>query len=273
INSLCGEGPTSDSNETCLYYQDPISNHKIGIPNSSGTFAVDGLVTATATDGMIRIYNATEGWGPKTMSGDASITNAGVVSMEAGTDGQMFIYNTVEAWGPKTLSGDATITNAGVVSLEAGTDGQLFLYNTVEAWGPKTMSGDATITNAGVVSLEAGTDGQIFIYNTVETWGPKTMSGDATISNSGTLTIGANKIGVGEAFLNTVSLIINAYAVTNSVAVEAGSYLIGTQPVSGITNDTVITRSIYTGTNWHVDINGAGEGGTDVIVNGVFFRP
>jgi len=125
INTLVGEGPTSDGFETFVYYQDVAADVHILMANTSGTLATTaGAATSlTLADTKILIGNSGGLSTPQTMSGDASITNAGVVSLEAGTDAQMFIYNATEKWGPKTISGDITFTNAGVASIGSNAVG------------------------------------------------------------------------------------------------------------------------------------------------------
>jgi hypothetical protein len=152
INTLVGEGATSDTNETTIYYADPSSDNVIIIPDDSGTITLQdgsGSLTLSGDDAQILVHNGTE-YGAQTVSGDLTITNAGVASIEAGTDAQMLIYNTGDAWGPKTLSGDVTITNAGVVSIGASKVG------TAEANinSVALMIADSTASNS--VAVESG---------------------------------------------------------------------------------------------------------------------
>jgi hypothetical protein len=87
INSICSEGATSDTNETCLEFIDPATDVKIKIGNTSGTLAISGAspVGATLTDAKILIGNsagtATEQ--SLTASGDATgtLTNAGALAL------------------------------------------------------------------------------------------------------------------------------------------------------------------------------------------------
>lgn len=119
INTLVGEGPTSDGFETYIYYQDVAADVSILMANTSGTLTVEdgsGGLTLSGADAQVLVHNGVK-YEPQSMTGDGSITNALVFSLEAGTDGQIFIYNATEKWGPKTVSGDIAFTNAGASSI------------------------------------------------------------------------------------------------------------------------------------------------------------
>ena len=126
FNTMCGEGVTSDDNETCLFYQDPTADHLIGIPNTTGTFAVDGEATATATDGMIRIYNAIEGWGPKDVTLGHAMSNSGQLTHVANTVSSADILNGTLATDDY---GDASITGPKLTANEIGS--REMFFNTI----------------------------------------------------------------------------------------------------------------------------------------------
>lgn len=104
------------------------------------------------------------------------------------SDGQILIYNSSESkWKNYTVSGDVTITNAGVTSIGAGKVLNTMI-NTV-AWSkitstPTTLSGYG-ITDATSNSL---TSAYIFVGNGSNIATGVALSGDATITNGGVLT-------------------------------------------------------------------------------------
>jgi hypothetical protein len=166
-------------------------------------------------------------------------------------------------------SGTVSLTSDAFAGALADT--QIYIGQSTGLGAAKAMSGKVAITNAGVTTLPDTTDANIFVSNAVSMQSV-TMSGDATIANSGALTIGSNKIDVTRLFYNTVTLVIAAGTAVNSVAVEAGSLLIDTQPSAGFSNDYTLIESgpsVITG-SWLVRTDAHPA---DMIVNGVFIRP
>jgi hypothetical protein len=72
------------------------------------------MISTDASSGSV-------GWNAHTLTGDVTgtMTNAGGIatSLEAGTDAQLMVNNATEGWAPKSMSGDITITNGLVASI------------------------------------------------------------------------------------------------------------------------------------------------------------
>jgi hypothetical protein len=195
-NTVVFPGTTYDAFETHLYAVDPTAYRVIALPNASGTVVLEdgsGSITLSGSDAQILIHNGTE-YQATTVSGDVTITNAGVASIEAGTDGQMLIYNATEKWGPKTISGDVTITNAGVLSIgsnkvgtaEANINSVSLNVAAGTTWNGVAVESGSTllgwyITTAGAIN------GSTFM-NTVE-WDGTTFKATISAADGGNDTI------------------------------------------------------------------------------------
>jgi len=229
--------------------------------------------TAAPTTGQIDVASSATAFTPVTMSGDATITSAGVITVTktngtsftalataavplsianggrgvstAPTAGQIDVAQSATTFGAVTMSGDATITSAGAItvtktsgtaftglataaiplsianggrgSTTAPSIGQIDVASSTTAFTPVTMSGDATITSAGVITVTktngtaftalatatvplsianggngastAPTTGQFEVAQSASAYGPVTMSGDATITSAGAITV------------------------------------------------------------------------------------
>lgn len=137
INALVGEG-TPDDFETFIYFVNATAKNTIFVPDSSGTIALTGDISSTMT-----LSNGTMLVGAGT----------GLAVETTGTDAQMFISNATEGWGPKTLSGDITITNAGVASVGNNKIGTAELnVSTVNVpIANAATSGTATVTAGSTI--------------------------------------------------------------------------------------------------------------------------
>jgi len=116
INSTFMEGPTSDAFHTVLSATDPTAINRVLLPDSSGTVALTGDISSTMalSNGTMLVGNA-----------------SGLAAETSGTDTQMFIFNSTEGWGAKTLSGDVTITNAAVSTIGDNKIGNAELNSSV----------------------------------------------------------------------------------------------------------------------------------------------
>lgn len=181
---------------------------------------------------------------------------------------------------PRQLNYCVGVTSAIQTQLDAKTTGSLadtkiFIGTSSGVGIAQTVSGDFSITNAGVGSIEAGTDAQMLIYNATDGWAPDTISGDFSINNTGVGALNANVVGASQAYTNTVTLVIAAGANSNSVSVWAGSALIDTQPVSGLTNNVSLDQTTYDNVNgvWYIGTDSNAGAAAPVVLNGVFFNP
>jgi hypothetical protein len=169
INAVCMEGSTSNTYETCLYATDPTADNNILFPDSSGTFLLESSygLALSGTDGQILVYNAlSSSFNAKTMSGDGTITNAGVYTHAAesveesmilnGTDGQILISTDAAAGSTfwQTVSGDATLTNAGAITV--GTNKinttKLFMNSVVVTVAGGAIYNSNTVSNGSVMT-------------------------------------------------------------------------------------------------------------------------
>ena len=173
--------------------------HKKEFISTGGGFSVlnDGVKTEViAQDGTIKgdIKDALA-------YGSIYIGNASGVTSELSikTDGGILIGNGTTA-EVKTLSGDATMTNAGAVTVAKIKGATLGTTTATEAnlliadgskWETVAMSGDATITKAGAVTIGNGkVTASKLSYEVVEV----TVAADGT-TGTGTVTAGSIILG------------------------------------------------------------------------------
>jgi len=241
-------------------------------------------LTVTKTNGSLLT-------GMATAAIPLSILNGGTGITTAPSAGQLLIGQTATTYGPKTLSGDATINSSGVISVatvagvapgplysvasplpvaNGGTGlntataaGDIPVAQTATSYLMKALSGDATMTLAGVVtvtkingitpggvcgggqfastisssgvptcttpgaSVPAGTLPQFVGYAGVNTGEAETLSGDATLTraSAGSYTIAVTKTG-GVAFTGlataAIPLSIANGGLGNTTAPSAG---------------------------------------------------
>jgi hypothetical protein len=101
-------------------------------------------------------------------------------------------------------------------------------------------------------------DTQLYIGQSTGLGAAKAMSGDVTITNAGVTTIGANKINVGKAFLNEVTLTVAAGTSTNTATVDSGHKLMGTyiSTLGSLNTASFANLPLYDGTNtWTMSLN------------------
>lgn len=133
------------------------------------------------------------------------------VKNAAPTDAQVLLWNNGNAdWEPVSVSGDATVTDTGAVTVTAlrghavknatPTDAQLLVWvNANSDWEPVSLSGDATVTAAGVVALKSGLHLQGQVQSDAH-WGAlhtdtdgATITFDLSVANEHTVTLGGNR--------------------------------------------------------------------------------
>jgi hypothetical protein len=187
-----------------LIFRDGSGNEYVQSPATTITPAT---VTISTGGGSPVTTTGTETLTNKTLTSPVLTTPV----ITEGTNAQIYISNGTLML-EQTVSGDATITNAGVVSLEAGTDAQMFIYNATEAWGPKTISGDITITNAGVASVGANKIG-LAEMNVTNVNVPIVAS---ATSGTATVTSGAINIGGAYAFANVDAEVANITSISGT---------------------------------------------------------
>jgi len=156
--ALAFEGATANAFETYLTVADPTTaDRTITLPDRSGTVITDGdtgTVTntmlagsialsklAALTSGNIIIGNASNIATAVPVSGDVTISNAGVVDIAAGT-----IINA-------DINANAAIAFSKLAALNSGS---ILVGNASNVAAAVVPTGDVTITNAGVTSVIAG---------------------------------------------------------------------------------------------------------------------
>ena len=153
-SSIIMEGDTSDGNETTLSFTNPTADRTVTFGDASGTVAYTESIGSTITlaDTKLLIGQSTGLAAAQTMGLDATITNAGAVTVDqidnnpvdfaTVTDGFLQIATDADngSWDAKAMSGDVTITNAGVATV---------IYNTV------TLAVAAS-TGINTVTVESG---------------------------------------------------------------------------------------------------------------------
>ncbi|MEP2279281.1 MAG: hypothetical protein ABJI11_07605, partial [Maribacter sp.] len=129
-------------------------------------------------EGQVLIGNATDEATPQPITGDATIDNAGILTISADA-----IENTMIA---ANVAGNGIIQNAtsGALDIIPGTiENQILKWNnTTEIWELGTDVGGTLL------------DGQVLIGNATNEATPQPITGDATIDNAGILTISADAI-------------------------------------------------------------------------------
>jgi len=231
------------------------------------TITSAGAVTCTKTSGVAFT-------GLATASIPLSVANGGHGSGTAPTSAQIPIAQSATAYTPQTLSGDATITNAGVITVTktggvaftglatastplsianggrgsstAPTAGQIDIAQSATVISPTTMSGDCTITSAGAITCLA-TSGTLFT-----TFAPKaspTFTGTMTFPDGSTYTTAGHNtmkaLGIGQAAGTSGG---------NPALLSVYANAAGTEPLIGVWNENTTDTSgqvglaLYTGT-------------------------
>jgi len=155
--ALAFEGSTDNAYETYLAVVDPTADRTITFPDISGTVITTGD-TGTVTSAMLAgsiafnklatlnsgnlIVGSSGGVATSvTVTGDVTISNAGVTAIAAGA-----IVNA-------DINANAAIAFSKLASL---TDGAVLIGNSSNVATAVTPTGDVTISNTGVTSISAG---------------------------------------------------------------------------------------------------------------------
>jgi hypothetical protein len=212
---------------------------------ADGSVTLAKLVSGTAA-GQIIVVGTGPGFVPAyvAMSGDATITSAGVVTVAkisgialgttTATSGNLLIADGTK-WESKAMGGDVTIVAAGTTTIGAdkvttakiaddnvtvakilqGLAGQVLMSNATPTTAWVTISGDASITSGGVLTVAkingnllgatTPTSGNLLVANG-SSWVSVPTSGDVTIVTGGATTIGAGKVTGGMIAADAVTL-------------------------------------------------------------------
>ena len=144
--SLVFEGTDADSSTTTLSVIDPDADRTINLPNISGTLITSGdtnTVTSTMVDGSLTNNNLAAG---------ASIAHNKLASLTAAS---ILIGNSSNVPTEVTVTGDISITNAGVTSIGDGKIDNDMVSTTAAIDGSKITA--ASTTAYGTVQLNNST--------------------------------------------------------------------------------------------------------------------
>lgn len=155
--ALAFEGATDNAYEIYLAADDATADRTITLPDCSGTVITSGD-TGTVTSAML--------------AGSIALTKLAAV-----TSGNIIVGNAANQAASVAMSGDATISNAGVLDIAAGaivnadinasagiafsklaslSSGAVLVGNASNVAAAVTPTGDVTISNTGVTSIAAG---------------------------------------------------------------------------------------------------------------------
>jgi hypothetical protein len=244
---------------------------------------------------------------------------AGSNSGLALTNGHIFVGDASNIATDVAMTGDITITNAGVTAIGAGVivnadinaaaaiaysklaalpSAQILVGSAGNVATAVAMTGDVTITNAGVTAIGAGiivnadinaaaaidfsklaalTSGNILVGSAGNVAASVAMSGDITISNAGVTAIGAGKVllamlgtGITPAavikFMNEVTTVggaaAEAFTVTGAVGATDRAFV---QLVAPGSNTVSVLYAVVTDNTLTVTFSG--NPGNDAIIN------
>ena len=204
--------------------------HKKEFISTGGGFSVlnDGVKTEViAQDGTIKgdIKEALA-------QGSIYIGNSSGITSELSvkTDGGILVGNGTTA-EVKTLSGDATMTNAGAVTVAKIKGATLGTTTATEAnlliadgskWETVAMSGDATITKAGAVTIGNGkVTASKLSYEVVEvTVAAEGTTGTGTVT-AGSIILGCYPISNQDQFVDSIAVSETTLTITLAAAATA----------------------------------------------------
>lgn len=158
------------SDEECLTYESTTGDFEWQSCAAASLANLDDLndvTIATPASGHILIYDGTDSFDNKAVSGDITITNNGV-----------------------TAIGDDKVTEADLKAVDTPNDEEFLTYETTTGdfeW--QTVAAD----NLSDVTVSTPADGQLFVYDT-NAFVNKAASGDLTLAASGAFSIGNDKI-------------------------------------------------------------------------------
>lgn len=245
-----------------------------GTASWSSKYSSQGL-TPALSNGNIFVGNSSNIAAAVVMSGDATISNSGVVALRtAGTPGT-YLTAITDSNG-RVTSGNNTLSNAN-----------FWLGSGSSVATPVVMSGDATMNNAGSVSLKTmspGVGGLSYLAVVTDANGrvtsgnntlastdfwlgngsniatPVTLSGDATLGNSGVIALKTMSPGVGGVAYGGVVTDANGRVTSGSAVNTNGQLFIGNSTSGGGTVATLTQGTNITITNGPGSITIASSG-------------
>jgi hypothetical protein len=195
------------------------------------------------SDGQIFVGNSSGIATGVTMSGIASITDTGVVSLKLPV-GQIFIGSAGGVAVAHPVGGQAIISGTGTVTLKL-PNGQIYVGNIGGNAAAVTMSGEAKMDNTGLVSLILP-QGAVFVGNSLGAADPVLISSVIKFSGQHTTTGGSPS---------------EAMAISGAVNTDL-SFI---QLVSPGSNTVSVVKSVVTSNTLTVTFSA--DPGADAIIN------
>lgn len=237
-----------------------LTTNASGVPQwTAGTPMSNAL-----TNGQMWLGNGSNVATGVTMSGDATITNAGVLTVANNAITAAKIANTTIT-GAKIANTTITATQlangaVGVTQMANGSNNAIMTTTAagVPQWTAATANSYLTANASGVPTWTAGTpmssalnNGQMLVGNASNVATAVTMSGDATINNAGALTVSNNAITAAKIANNTIT---NAQVANNTITATqiANNTITATQIANnavGLTQMAAGTANSYLTTN------------------------
>jgi len=264
------EGATDNAFETTLGVVDPTGDRTINLPNVSGTVITTGD-TGTVTSTMIAdgtIVNAD-------VNASAAIDYSKLAAL---TSGNIVLGNSSNVATSTAVTGDVTISNAGVTAISSGVivnadinasaaidysklaalpSGNILVGSASNFATSTAVTGDITISNTGVTAIASG----VIVDADINASAAIADSKLATISTAGKVSGGA--ITSGTIGGSTAVSTSGAIATTSTLAVGQSSPAANTElDLAGTYAQTVVTVSALdidcsTGNYFIKTINGA----------------
>lgn len=239
--------------------------------------AVTKIGNLTCTNGQILKFNGTT-WGCAADSGGTLPTL---------TSANIWVGNGSNAATAVAMSGDATMTNAGVLNLGAGVvttteildatilaadlaDDAVTIPKLAATGTPSAttyLRGDNTWATIGA-SLPALTSASIWVGNGSHVATAVAMSGDATMTNAGVLSLAANSVANAEMADDAVGLAELSATGTPS----ATTYLRGDNTWGTVSGDNLGAGGTTAGTLYSSNASGYGYMGSEGGTTGAYMR-
>lgn len=202
------DGANNDQKVLSLNSSGQVGAALLANSNISASAAIDYSKLAALASTQILVGSSGNVPTARTLSGDATLSNTGVLTI-----GSAAITNSKIASGSIVNGHIDAAAGIAFSKLAALTSTQILVGSSGNVPTARTLSGDATLSNTGVLTIGAGaiTDSklagnishsklaslastQILVGSSGGVATARTMSGDATLSNTGVLTIGAGAI-------------------------------------------------------------------------------
>jgi hypothetical protein len=169
-----------------------------------------------------------------------------------GEDGKSFLY----IRGTTDIIMEGATSDAYEATIRVPDPGSDIVYTMPATTGTLAISGASPVGSTL-------TDTKILVGNSAGTATEQslTLTGDATgtMTNAGAVatTLAANSVSVSQAFINEVTLLVNAGATTNSVTVDSGHKLMGfyLSTIGGINGNNLVNSPYYDGSgSWVISM-------------------